>query len=158
MAAAAVLLPCSCGAEGMGEGSRGCLAGAGKRKRPERMGWQASGWMREGSTSGRQARAAVGVCVCGACLVCACACACAFGGGGGESSPFFQDWSQSLPRNMRGPGEGKGRGREIPPSPVTLGTIECLEAILLKNQLSLPTAHAPKSMCQEGQGRLSRRR
>ena len=84
VAAAAVVLSCSCGAEGMGEGSRGCLAGAGKRKRPERMGWQVSGWMREGSTSGRQARAAVGVCVCGACLVCACACAraCAWGGGG----------------------------------------------------------------------------
>ena len=28
---------------------------------------------------------------------------------------FSQDWSQSLPRNMRGPGEGKGRGGEIPP-------------------------------------------
>ena len=82
--------------------------------------------------------------------VCVCVCVCV--GGGGRAHLFLQDWSQSLPRNMRGPGEGKGRGREIPPSPVTLGTIECLEAILLKNQLSLPTAHAPKSMCQEGRG------
>ena len=48
-----------------------------------------------------------------------------FAAGGGELT-FFQDWSQSLPRNMRGPGEGKGRGGGIPPSPVTLCTIECL--------------------------------
>ena len=46
--------------------------------------------------------------------------------GGGELTFFSQDWSQSLPRNMRGPGEGKGRGGEIPPSPVTLGTMECV--------------------------------
>ena len=86
----------------------------------ERTGWQASGWMYEGGTSGRRARVAVGVCVCGACLVCECAWE------GGELTYLYQDWLQSLPRNMRGPGEDKGRGGEIPPSPVTRGTIECL--------------------------------
>ena len=79
--------------------------------------------MSEGDTSGRQARAAVGVCVCVCGHVC---CVRVFAGRGGGSSPFSQDWSQSLPRNMRGPGEGKGRGGGIPPSPVILGTIECV--------------------------------
>ena len=50
MAAAAVVLPCSCGAEGMGEGSRGRLAG----------GLASGSDLREwGGTSGRQARAVV---------------------------------------------------------------------------------------------------
>ena len=81
------------------------------------MVWKASGWMRVGGISGRQARATVGVDVCGACPVCACV-----PGRGGGAYTVSQDWSQSLPRNMRGPGEGRGRGREIPPSLVTLGT------------------------------------
>jgi hypothetical protein len=74
------------------------------------MVWKASGWMRVGGISGRQARATVGVGVCGACPVCACV-----PGRGGGAYTVSQDWSQSLPRNMRGPGEGKGRGGESPP-------------------------------------------
>jgi len=43
-----------------------------------------------------------------------CVCASLTGRGGGVHT-FSQDWSQSLPRNMRGPGEGKGRrGESLP--------------------------------------------
>jgi hypothetical protein len=74
-----------------------------------------------------------------------------FAGRGGGSSPFSRLVAVAASQNARPPREQGSRGG-IPPSPVTLGTIECLEAILLKNQLSHPTAHAPKSMCQEGWG------
>ena len=59
---------------------------AGRRRRLERTGWQASGWMSEGDKSGRQARGAVGVCVSwGMSVVCVC-----LRGGGGGSSPFLK--------------------------------------------------------------------
>ena len=101
------------------------------------MVWKASGWMRVGGISGRQARATVGVGVCGACPVCACV-----PGRGGGAYTVSQDWSQSLPRNMRGPGEGKGRGGGIPPSPVILGT-----RAAQGSSLSCTGKHACASAC-----------
>ena len=47
----------SYGGEGMGEGMLRWRAG--RLRRFERTGWQASGWVSEGSNSGRQAREAV---------------------------------------------------------------------------------------------------
>ena len=72
--------------------------------------------------------------------------------GGVDLTPFLKTGRSHCLAICEAPARARVEGGKSLPRLSHSAPSRTWRAILLKTQLSLPTAHAPKSMCQEGRG------